>query len=1441
MSAPTLFCRSASLAFALLVSACAAPDDSTGIASPAAVTGKATTTATTRSTARFAEDMVKLGDALPYGAFVHFSSGTPAEHRALMAERDLKIGYDFEENAQALYVIGKVSAFKALSGHPMVAYLEDNNPLELMDDTDGWATRVRVAQEPVSGGPYYDMAGNIVRGQGVGVAVVDSGFRGDHPDFASNLVRNYRINCPVPTADEANIAMCQFTDLGKTGSSEVAGGHGTHCAGIAVGDGSASTGLYPVAGATPNTKGTYTGVAPGAKLYGFGAGAGTQILLLNAAAGFDKVIKDNASGANIPKVRVISNSYGGDGAYNPDAVVSKLTNRAIDAGISVVFAAGNDGEAEAATAADPSKTGASCRNPKPGMICVASYNDEGTGRRDASLSGFSSRAEVSKLSEYPDIAAPGDLITAVCSQGDPGQAVCSTGAETRWQPQYGTISGTSMATPHVAGIIALMYQVKPELTPAQVEKLIKDNAIKLASNGPYVNDPSNPGGTINRGFGAGLIDLPTLLDKLGAIKGTPPAAGTQLIADGDSETQLAGAADIVRLTMTEKNEGGQNGIVFALTVRDASLFGTPAASQVRLAVAMNADGKRFTTGAILKPDGSVAVVPSGPNASAAATSAVKTGNVVEFFVPLGAIGGPAVGAPIHNIMAISYSTSGAGESTVDYTPSATDNATLAALRPVFGRPYTVLSSSSPVSENICVAPGATVLTDTTGDLLTGTQGSASGGALDAESLGVSQPHYANGSYKLVFTLKMSSLTAVPQGTTWPINFCAPALASCTGVSAYSASNQYFTVRMTTDPAVKISPAGSAPEFQVLTATAANATAASRAVKLADAESKFNADGTITIVVNAADIGLSAADAGKPAQALSMFLVRISNSSGTTPDNMPNAATQGAGAYATRPVAFCSPNRLPVPILTVDAPSKTRGMEFVFNAETSSDPDAGDTITRYEFDFGDQSPPVAGSSPIARHTYANSGAYSVSLKVTDSKGAVSTTPATLGVNVTNRLPIAVLASDKTSGTTPLTVAFDAGASSDPDSNDTVTSYSFDLDGDGSFEIIDGTKSTFSKTYDTAGTYAVKLKVKDSEGLESAVATQTITVNATTPANTAPTARLLADKTSGATGVTVGFDATTSSDADANDAVVSYSFDLDGDGTYEIIDSANGKPGHTYNTAGNYTVKVKAKDKLGLESLPATVGVTITPPPNTAPSARLTADKTSGLAPLTENFDALASSDADAGDAVASYSFDLDGDGSYEIIDSSSATASHRYETAGTVTASVQVRDLSGQESAPASIEITVIEQGLSNGNRRPVAQLNAPSSGMSAQAPINFDGIASYDPDSNDGVQSLSFDFGDGTPVLTVEAGVVQHRYAVEGSYTVTLVVTDTRGARSTPVTRQLVVGKAADAPASTPVATGSADGTVTDDVRSGSGAASPALLVVLGLLALGRHRRRRQR
>lgn len=110
--------------------------------------------------------------------------------------------------------------------------------------------------------------------------------------------------------------------------------------------------------------------------------------------------------------------------------------------------------------------------------------------------------------------------------------------------------------------------------------------------------------------------------------------------------------------------------------------------------------------------------------------------------------------------------------------------------------------------------------------------------------------------------------------------------------------------------------------------------------------------------------------------------------------------------------------------------------------------------------------------------------------------------TLGTTAINTAPIARLSTDKDGGVAPLSVAFEGITSSDPDNGDAVVSYSFDLDGDGTYEVVDATSSAASKTYSTAGTYVAKLKVKDKAGLESAVVTKTITVTAPNTPTTPP---------------------------------------------------------------------------------------------------------------------------------------------------------------------------------------------------------------------------------------------------------------------------------------------------------------------------------------------------
>jgi PKD repeat protein len=104
-------------------------------------------------------------------------------------------------------------------------------------------------------------------------------------------------------------------------------------------------------------------------------------------------------------------------------------------------------------------------------------------------------------------------------------------------------------------------------------------------------------------------------------------------------------------------------------------------------------------------------------------------------------------------------------------------------------------------------------------------------------------------------------------------------------------------------------------------------------------------------------------------------------------------------------------------------------------------------------------------------------------------------------------------------------------------------------------------------------------------------------------------------------------------------------------------------------------------------------------NQAPVARISANPTSGPVPLAVNFDGRGSSDPDAGDTIASYSWDLNGDGVFG--DAATATATHTYPTPGSYTAKLRVTDSRGLASDPASVTITA-------GNSPPTAVIDTPT-------------------------------------------------------------------------------------------------------------------------------------
>lgn len=260
-----------------------------------------------------------------------------------------------------------------------------------------------------------------VTGAGVGVAVIDSGIDATHPDLniGENVGRNVKI---VGSLLEQPVGGYLYVDMENT---DLTSGHGTHVAGTIAGLGIAADGRY-------------TGVAPGSTLVG--VGTGDVIFILHALEGFDFVMRPEIREEY--NVRIISNSWGTRGRFSPYNPISLATKRAYDAGIITVFAAGNAGP------------GDDTLNPYSASPCAISV---AAGDKQGMLANFSSRGIPGDEFHKPDITAPGVRITA---------ARALTGLVTPPSipdAYYSTISGTSMATPHVSGTIALMLEANPSL------------------------------------------------------------------------------------------------------------------------------------------------------------------------------------------------------------------------------------------------------------------------------------------------------------------------------------------------------------------------------------------------------------------------------------------------------------------------------------------------------------------------------------------------------------------------------------------------------------------------------------------------------------------------------------------------------------------------------------------------------------------------------------------------------------------------------------------------------------------------------------------------------------------------------------------------------------------------------------------------------------------
>ena len=377
------------------------------------------------------------------------------------------LGIDKGRTMRSLPIAGVLatpSEIQALAKQPNVLSIFPNKQLTYFNlESRQISGAARVVENQADFGKAIPYSG-----RGVTVVVNDSGVDGTHADlqFGPHLVQN--------TLGTTNLAawdsMLPITYTEGVAQTDLGSGHGTHCAGIIGGTGAKSNGLY-------------RGVAPGADLVGYGSGA--VLLVLDAVGGLDYAITNQNSFRN--PVRVISNSWGSGGPFDPTDPVSVSTYEAYKKGIVSVFAAGNDGPGE------------DTHNPyaqAPWVISVAA------GEKNGRLTDFSSRGKRFETGTFtmpdgkswtyynePTITATGvDVISTRDLAGALPPLEAENDANTidpAYLPYYTHMSGTSMATPHVAGIIALMLEANPNLTPAQVKDIIEKTATNMTGREPW--------------------------------------------------------------------------------------------------------------------------------------------------------------------------------------------------------------------------------------------------------------------------------------------------------------------------------------------------------------------------------------------------------------------------------------------------------------------------------------------------------------------------------------------------------------------------------------------------------------------------------------------------------------------------------------------------------------------------------------------------------------------------------------------------------------------------------------------------------------------------------------------------------------------------------------------------------------------------------------------
>jgi Tol biopolymer transport system component/subtilisin family serine protease len=393
-------------------------------------------------------------DETPDGWIVELSSNPTADGTAVAtikseqaAFRSIasKAGIDYKERRSFQTLFNGISLtvprseLAALTRLPGVTAVYPNTEIDVPDEA--------VAEPELDSAPAVTGA-DVARsklgytGTGIKVGVIDTGVDYDHPDLGGCYGPDCRVATGYDFVGDAYIADDPEPVISPDSDPDDCAGHGTHVAGIVGANGSV-VGVAPAV-----TFGAY-------RVFGCNGGTSADV----AIAAMERALADG--------MQVVNMSFGGPFEW-PSHPMARAADRLVNKGVVVVAAIGNNGGSGLWATGAPA-----------------------IGRKTIGTASFGTAFGVSFSSSWglsPDLALKPDI-------GAPGEGIFSTYPIERGS--YATLSGTSMASPQVAGAVALLLQAKPHTPAAAVRDILQNSA-----------DPKRSSGVLEpvQHQGAGVVD-----------------------------------------------------------------------------------------------------------------------------------------------------------------------------------------------------------------------------------------------------------------------------------------------------------------------------------------------------------------------------------------------------------------------------------------------------------------------------------------------------------------------------------------------------------------------------------------------------------------------------------------------------------------------------------------------------------------------------------------------------------------------------------------------------------------------------------------------------------------------------------------------------------------------------------------------------------------------